>query len=119
MKAELIKTFEFAAAHSLASAPDGHKCRQMHGHTYKVDVHITGEVDPQLGWVMDFAELKKIVKPIVDQLDHKNLNEIAGLEHTTSELLAKYLWDKIKPELPLLSAITVWESPSSRCVYRG
>lgn len=119
MEAELVKTFEFAAAHSLDSAPNGHKCRSMHGHSYKVDVHVTGPVDLHRGWVIDFGMLKELVGPVISQLDHCNLNEIEGLANTTSEMLAKYLWDRIKPVVPMLSAITVWESETSRCVYRG
>jgi 6-pyruvoyltetrahydropterin/6-carboxytetrahydropterin synthase len=119
MEAELVKTFEFAAAHSLDNAPDGHKCRSVHGHSYRVDVHVTGPVIPQRGWVIDFGMLKDIVQPVIDRLDHCNLNDVEGLEHTTSEMLAKYLWDRIKTALPMLSAITVWESSTSRCTYRG
>jgi 6-pyruvoyltetrahydropterin/6-carboxytetrahydropterin synthase len=119
MQAELIKTFRFDAAHTLSAAPDGHKCRNLHGHSYRVDIHVAGEVDPQRGWVMDFGDLKKIVNPLIDQLDHSMLNEIPGLENSTSERLGKWLWDRIRPALPQLTAITVWESDSSRCVYRG
>ena len=119
MEAELVKTFEFAAAHSLDKAPRGHKCRNFHGHSYKVDVHVTGPVNPKRGWVIDFGMLKDIVQPVIDSLDHSNLNEVKGLENTTSEMLAKYLWDRIKTALPMLSAITVWESSTSRCIYRG
>jgi 6-pyruvoyltetrahydropterin/6-carboxytetrahydropterin synthase len=91
----------------------------MHGHSYRVDIHIAGPVPPETGWLMDFADLKAIVAPVIDSLDHANLNEIPGLEISTSEMLAKYIWEKIKPSLPLLSAITVWESDTARCVYRG
>ncbi|MCD4823982.1 MAG: 6-carboxytetrahydropterin synthase QueD [Phycisphaerae bacterium] len=119
MEVELVKTFYFDAAHSLAAAPDGHKCRQMHGHGYRVDIHVTGQVDPQAGWLMDFGDLKKIVAPLIDSLDHKNLNEIDGLANSTSEMLAKYLWDHIAADIPQLSGVTVWESSTSRCIYRG
>ncbi|MFP4104448.1 MAG: 6-carboxytetrahydropterin synthase QueD [Phycisphaerae bacterium] len=119
MKAELIKTFNFDAAHALASLPAGHKCRNMHGHSYRVDIHVTGEVDPDVGWVIDFGEIKKLVKPILDDLDHHCLNEVEGLENSTSENIAGYLWDRLIVDLPTLSAITVWESDTSRVVYRG
>ena len=119
MKAELIKTFRFEAAHTLPKAPADHKCRRMHGHSYRVDIHITGQVDPQTGWVMDFGTIKEVVHPILEELDHRCLNEIPGLENSTSELLAKYLWERIAPALPGLSGITIWESDTSRCVYRG
>lgn len=119
MQAELVRTFHFDAAHSLNRAPAGHKCRALHGHSYRVDIHITGEVDPQHGWVMDFGDLRKIVNPLIDELDHHHLNDIPGLENSTAEGLAKFLWDRIAPDLTLLSAVVVWESDTSRCIYRG
>jgi 6-pyruvoyltetrahydropterin/6-carboxytetrahydropterin synthase len=119
MEVELIKTFSFSAAHSLPCVPPGHRCGGMHGHTYRVDIHATGQVDPATGWLMDYGDLKRIVEPIVDALDHQNLNEIPGLANSTSEQIAKYLWDKIAPQIPALSAVTLWESDSARCIYRG
>ena len=119
MQAELVRTFRFEAAHALPNAPAGHKCRRVHGHNYRVDIHVAGEVDEQLGWVMDFGRIKDVVGPAIDQLDHRCLNEIEGLSNATSELLAKWLWDRIKPDLPELSAVTIWETDTSRCIYRG
>ncbi len=119
MHIELIRSFSFDAAHSLPALPEGHKCRRMHGHSYRVDVHLGGEVDERFGWLMDFGEIKRIVTPILDELDHRLLNEIPGLENSTAERLAKYLWDRLQAVLPLLSAVTVWESDTSRAVYRG
>jgi 6-pyruvoyltetrahydropterin/6-carboxytetrahydropterin synthase len=119
MKAELIKTFRFDAAHSLTGLPEGHKCRRIHGHSYRLDVHVEGPVDEKTGMVMDFHEIQKVVKPIIEQLDHRLLNDIAGLENSTSEIICKYFWDRLKPILPGLSALTLWESDTSRCVYRG
>ena len=119
MEAELIKTFRFEAAHRLPGAPEGHKCRRLHGHNFRVDIHVTGTVNTEVGWVIDFGEIKKVVGPILAELDHRLLNEVTGLENVTSEALAKYLWGRIHPSLPALSAITVWESDDSRCIYRG
>ena len=119
MTVELIKSFKFDAAHSLHHLPETHKCSNFHGHSYKVDIHISGPVDPKIGWLMDFGDLKKIVAPVIDSLDHKNLDQIEDLPISTSEILAKYIWDKIAPSLPFLSAVTIWESDSSRCIYRG
>ena len=116
---ELVKTFRFEAAHSLPNAPDGHKCRRVHGHSYRVDVHVTGEPDAATGWVMDFGDIKRVVEPVLGDLDHRMLNEIPGLENSTAELLGKYIWDRVKPRLPGLSAVVVWESDTSRCIYRG
>ena len=119
MKAELVKTFRFEAAHSLSGVPEGHKCRRLHGHSYRIDIHVAGDVDPQTGMVMDFGEIKRVVGGLLDTLDHRNLNEIAGLENSTSENMGKYLWDRIVPEIPQLAAVVVWESDTSRCIYRG
>ena len=119
MEVELIKTFRFEAAHSLQSAPEGHKCRRLHGHSYRVDIHVAGPVDPDRGWLMDYGDLKAVVEPILDELDHRNLDELPELENSTSERLAEYVWKRLQPALPHLSAVTVWESDTSRCVYRG
>jgi len=119
MNAELIKTFRFEAAHRLTETPEGHKCRRLHGHNYRVDIHITGEVDPATGWVMDFGRLKERVAPVLDELDHHYLNDIAGLENPTAEHIAKFLWDRLADDLPGLSAVAVWETDTARAVYRG
>jgi 6-pyruvoyltetrahydropterin/6-carboxytetrahydropterin synthase len=119
MDVELVKTFRFEAAHSLPNAPEGHKCRRVHGHSYRIDVHVAGEVDPNTGWLMDYAEIKQIVEPVIEELDHRFLNDVGGLENSTSELLARYLWDRVAPEIPQLAAIAVWESGTARCIYRG
>ena len=118
MAFELIRTFRFEAAHSLPNVPEGHKCRRLHGHSYRVDIYVTGEPDGQTGWVIDFGEMKRAVGPVLDELDHRCLNDIPGLENSTSEQLCRYLWDRIQPHLPGLSAVAVWESDTSRCVYR-
>jgi len=115
MRAELVKTFRFEAAHSLPNVPPEHKCSRLHGHSYRIDVHVTGQPDGETGWVMDFGDIKRAVGPILDELDHRNLNEIPGLENSTSEMLGQYIWRRIAPQLPGLSAVTVWESETSRC----
>ena len=119
MEAELIRTFRFDAAHRLPKAPQDHKCKQLHGHSYRLDVHVVGQVDPDVGWVMDLGEIKSIVEPLVATLDHRCLNDIPELSNSTAENIAKYIWDCLKPLLPGLSAVAVWEAENSRCVYRG
>jgi 6-pyruvoyltetrahydropterin/6-carboxytetrahydropterin synthase len=119
MQAELVKTFRFEAAHSLPYVPPEHKCSRLHGHSYRVDLHVTGPIDPQKGWVMDFGELKQAAHPVLDALDHRLLSDVPGLANSTTEMIAKYIWDHVKPDLPLLSAVVVWESDTSRCAYRG
>lgn len=115
----IFKKFTFDSAHSLPNVPDGHKCKEVHGHTYRLTVFLEGDLDPDLGWVMDFAELKKVVKPVVDEIDHKYMNEIEGLENPTCEIIAKWIWDRIKPGIPQLMKIQLDETPTSGAVYSG
>lgn len=119
MKLELRKTFQFEAAHLLPHLPVNHKCRRLHGHSFQVEVVVEGEADPKLGWVMDYADISKAFKPLWEQLDHYYLNEIEGLENPTSENVAIWIWNRLKPDLPLLTEIVVAETCTARCVYRG
>ena len=119
MEVELVKTFRFEAAHSLPNVPKGHKCARLHGHSFRVDVHVTGPCDTRTGWLMDFGDIRKAAQPVLDELDHRCLNEIPGLANSTSERLAQYLWDRLTAAIPGLSGITVWESDTSRCAFRG
>ena len=119
MRCSLSKTFSFEAAHWLPTFPEGHKCRHMHGHSFRVEVHVEGEVGSGSGWVTDFACISEAFAPFFEQLDHSCLNEIAGLENPTSENLAQWLWARLEPRLPGLSSIAVHETPASGCVYRG
>ncbi|KAB8170804.1 6-carboxytetrahydropterin synthase QueD [Streptomyces sp. 3MP-14] len=116
---EIFREFSFEAAHRLPNVPEGHKCARLHGHSYKVIVHVVAPVDPEAGWVMDFGDLKRAFKPIEAQLDHYYLNDIEGLENPTSEVLARWIWERLKPALPDLSALTVRETCTSGCTYRG
>lgn len=116
---ELFREFTFEAAHRLPQVPEGHKCARLHGHSFQVTLFVEGPVDPQTGWVMDFAEIKKAYNTIHDQLDHHYLNEIPGLENPTSEVLARWIWNKLKPVLPLLSKVMIRETCTSGCVYSG
>lgn len=116
---ELFKTFRFEAAHLLPNVPEGHKCRRLHGHSYRVTVHITGPVDPELGWVVDFADLAEAFRPIRERLDHYYLNEIDGLENPTSENLAVWIWDRLQPHLAGLSRVVIEETCESGCAYDG
>ena len=115
----LSKTFRFEAAHSLPTFPEGHKCRRLHGHSFFFDVVVEGEVEPQRGYLIDFADIKRAVEPIIERLDHYHLNEIEGLSNPTSENLARWLWDHIRPGLPILAAIIVRETCSSSCQFSG
>ena len=115
----IFKKFTFDSAHSLPNVPEGHKCKAIHGHTYKLTVFVEGDLDEKQGWVMEFSELKDVVKPLVEQLDHKYLNDIEGLENPTCEIIAKWLWDRIKPDVPQLQKIHLDETPTSGAIYEG
>ncbi len=116
---EIFKQFTIEAAHWLPSVPEGHKCRRLHGHSFRIEIHVAGPVDEQLGWVMDFADLKAAFAPIEDQLDHRCLNDVPGLANPTSENLARWIWQRMKPGLPELSKVLVRETCTSGCVYVG
>ena len=116
---ELRKTFQFEAAHLLPRLPKTHKCRRLHGHSFKVEIAVAGDCDAELGWVMDYADISAAFRPIWDKLDHRYLNEVAGLENPTSENVAVWIWKKLKPKLPLLTEVVVAETCTAKCVYRG
>lgn len=115
----LFKHFNFDSAHFLPNVHKGHKCRTLHGHTYRMTLYFDGKIDEKLGWVMDFSDIKAVVDPIIGRIDHKLLNDIEGLENPTCELVAIWLWQKIKPEVPQLSKIKLYETPTSGVVYAG
>jgi 6-pyruvoyltetrahydropterin/6-carboxytetrahydropterin synthase len=116
---EIFRTFTVEAAHRLPNVPAGHKCARLHGHSFRIELHVSGPVDPHTGWIMDFAEVKRAFEPIYDQLDHHYLNDIAGLENPTSENVARWIWNATKPRLPLLSKVVVHETCTSGCIYEG
>ena len=115
----IYKEFRFEAAHRLPNLPADHKCARLHGHSFVVVVHVEGPVQEDLGWVMDFAEVSIHFKPIFEQLDHRYLNDIEGLENPTSEVLAMWIWKQLKPELPELVEIEIRETCTSGCRYQG
>lgn len=116
---EIFKKFTFEAAHRLPKVPDGHKCSRLHGHSFAVTVYLSGPVGEETGWVVDFAAIKQVLKPLIERLDHFYLNEITGLENPTSENIARWIWRQSKPHLPQLSKLYVHETCTSGCVYRG
>src|SRR3954468_6309946 len=119
MIVRLSKSFRFEAAHDLPTFPDGHKCRRLHGHSFRFDVIVEGEVDPAKGYLIDYGDIKAAAAPIVKRLDHYYLNEIEGLSNPTSENLAAWIYRELKSPLPQLSAIIVHETCTSSCEYRG
>lgn len=116
---DIFKVFTIEAAHRLPNVPEGHKCARLHGHSFRIELHLSGEIDEHVGWVMDFADVKAAFKPIYDQLDHHYLNDIPGLENPTSEVLARWIFEQTKPKLPLLSMVVVHETCTAGSRYRG
>jgi 6-pyruvoyltetrahydropterin/6-carboxytetrahydropterin synthase len=115
---DIFSAFTFEAAHRLPNVPPGHKCARLHGHSFRVEVHVEGDVDPVAGWVMDFGDLKAAFQPLHDLLDHNFLNEVPGLENPTSENLARWIWQRLVDVLPL-TTVVVRETCTSGCIYRG
>jgi 6-pyruvoyltetrahydropterin/6-carboxytetrahydropterin synthase len=116
---EIYKDFTFEAAHRLPNLPADHKCGRLHGHSFHVRIWVRGQLDPTLGWVMDFADIKATFAPILDQLDHRYLNEVEGLENPTSEHLSIWIWGRLKPRLPALCRVEVRETCTSGCSFDG
>ncbi len=116
---DIYKEFYLESAHWLPNVPEGHKCGHLHGHSFKVIVKVSGEPNDQMGWIIDFSDIKAAFKPIYDQLDHACLNHVEGLENPTSENLVIWIWNALKPKLPQLSEIEVCETCTSGCIYKG
>lgn len=119
MSFELRQHFYVEAARFLPYLPKEHPCSRMHGHSFKITLSFSGDLDPKIGWVVDYHEVTRLVRPILDKIDHKILNEVDGLQNPTSELLAKWLFDQIKTILPRLTSINVSETRDTECIYQG
>jgi 6-pyruvoyltetrahydropterin/6-carboxytetrahydropterin synthase len=119
MRIELAREYRFEAAHRLPRLPASHKCARLHGHSFRFEVLLEGEVDERTGFLIDFGDVDTIVQPVVARLDHYFLNDVEGLENPTSEILSAWLWQKLRPALPMLTGITVAETCDARCTYRG
>jgi 6-pyruvoyltetrahydropterin/6-carboxytetrahydropterin synthase len=115
----IFKSFTLEAAHRLPNVPEGHKCARLHGHSFRVELHVDGPVDASLGWVMDFGDLKARFMPIYDRLDHHYLNDIEGLENPTSENLARWIFRQLHPSVPGLAKVVVHETCTSGAEYTG
>ncbi len=119
MIVELTKEFSFESAHRLPNVPDGHKCARLHGHSFRCEITVRGEVDPHAGWFIDYADLVDAFEPLRQRLDHNYLNEIEGLENATSENLARWIWERLEGRLPGLRRVTIRETCAARCDYLG
>jgi 6-pyruvoyltetrahydropterin/6-carboxytetrahydropterin synthase len=115
----IFRAFTIEAAHRLPNVPTGHKCARLHGHSFRIELHLSGATDTHTGWVMDFADVKAAFQPIFERLDHHYLNEIPGLENPTSENLARWVWREARPKLPLLAKVIVHETCNSGAIYEG
>jgi 6-pyruvoyltetrahydropterin/6-carboxytetrahydropterin synthase len=119
VRSEIFKEFGFEAAHRLPNVAAGHKCARLHGHSFRVEIHVAGEVGESSGWVRDFADLAEAMAPLLEILDHTYLNEIDGLENPTSEVLAAWIWRRLDSALADLSSVVVRETCTAGCIYRG
>lgn len=116
---QIWKEFTFEAAHRLPNVPPTHKCARLHGHSFRVEVHVAGPVGKESGWVLDFADISRACQPLLEQLDHHYLNEVEGLWNPTSENLARWMWERLSGSLPGLAQVVVQETCTSGCIYRG
>jgi len=116
---DVFRVFQIEAAHRLPNVPEGHKCARIHGHSFRVEIHVSGPVGESSGWVMDFADLRRAFQPLFDQLYHYYLNDIPGLENPTSENLARWVWQRLKSTLPGLTKVVVQETCNAGCIYTG
>ena len=112
----IFKDFTFEAAHKLPRVPEGHKCGRLHGHSYKVRVYVSGDVDAYRGWVIDFDEIKKAWKPLGEILDHNYLNNIKGLENPTCEVLAEFIFNNMSNSL-VINKVEVMETCTCGAIY--
>ncbi len=115
----ITQAFTFEAAHRLPNVPEGHRCRRMHGHSYRVELRLAGDVDPTSGFVVDFFDVESAFAPLLTRLDHHCLNDVEGLENPTAEHIAMWIWNRTKPLLPLLDAVLVYETPNCWAEYGG
>jgi 6-pyruvoyltetrahydropterin/6-carboxytetrahydropterin synthase len=115
VRTELSRTFRIEAAHRLPNVPADHKCARLHGHSFHITLHVGGEVDDRLGWIVDYADLDRAFEPLHALLDHHYLNEVPGLENPTSELLARFVLERVKLSKGRLLSVTVAENCLSAC----
>lgn len=117
MKYELKQQFQIESARFLPNLAKSHPCASMHGHSFKIVLCLVGDLDPHIGWLVDYHEIARCMQPVLKQLDHKVLNDVPGLENPTSELLAKWLFEKMVTEIPQLKNVSVMETSNTECTY--
>ena len=110
------RIFDFEAAHLLPHHPG--KCRDLHGHSYRLVVTVDRPLDAGTGLAIDFSDLKTVVRlEVVDGLDHKYLNEL--IENPTAEHVAIWIWNRLVEAVPGLVEIELRETRDCSVVYRG
>ncbi len=117
MKYELKQHFQIESARFLPALEKTHPCARMHGHSFKIILTLKGPLDPGKGWVMDYHDIQKAMQPLLEQIDHRVLNEVVGLENPTSERLAFWIFEKMRIPLPLLTRVSILETPLTECSY--
>lgn len=119
---ELARRLRFESAHFLPNAPKGHKCKRLHGHSFVAEIWVSGPLDEDVGWVIDFADIDRLLGPIREELDHRLLNDIPGLDNPTSEELGRWLWTRVHGLLPLhlkVERVIVRETCEASVTYRA
>jgi 6-pyruvoyltetrahydropterin/6-carboxytetrahydropterin synthase len=116
VRTEISRSYRIEAAHRLPNVPPGHKCARLHGHSFEITLHVGGEPEPRLGWILDFAEIDRAFQPLFVQLDHNYLNDVPGLDNPTSELLARWVLERVRLPAGRLRAVSIAETCSSRCI---
>ncbi len=119
MNVRLVREYKFEAAHRLTSVSPEHRCGKLHGHSYRVELTLEGPVDEKAGWLIDFGDVDTAWSRAGDRLDHGILNDIPGLTNPTCEMLTRWIWEAVRPALPQLRRVTVWETADARCEYEG
>ena len=116
---DLFRIYYLQCARRLPGLPEAHPCSRVHGHTFTIKVTLRGPIDPAYGWVMDFNAMDSAWRPVHDELDHRYLNDVAGLENPTSEALAVWLWRRLQSAMPYLASVSVMEGQDMGCIYHG
>ncbi len=116
---EVYKTFSIEAARSLPNLPEGHPCKKIHGHSFKITITVEGQINEDIGFVIDFSEIDTAFSSVHKIIDHSYLNDIKGLENPSSENLCKWIWTKLIDSLDGLKKIEIKETDSTGCIYKG
>ena len=117
MKFQLKKRFTIESARFLPKLPKEHPCSRTHGHSFHITLTLEGTLDPQLGWLVDYHDIDLIIRPILQKIDHRLLNEVPGLENPTTEILTAWIYTEVKRVLPELTQVTLKETEDTECSY--